>query len=44
MSKAATSDNIGTVHNVVGDYIADEPCAMRRVKVMATLDHPRLVA
>ena len=34
-------DNIGTVHNAVGDYTADEPRYMRRVQVMATLDYPR---
>lgn len=44
MSKAATSDNIGTVHNAVGDYMADEQCTMRRVQLMARLDRPRLVA
>jgi len=37
-------DNIGTVHNAIGDYTADEPRYMRRVQVMATLDYPRLVA
>ena len=37
-------DNIGTVHNAVGDYTADEPRYMRRVQVMAILDYPRLVA
>jgi len=37
-------DNIGTVHNAIGDYIADESRYMRRVQVMATLDYPRLVA
>jgi taurine dioxygenase len=37
-------DNIGTVHNAVGDYTADEPRYMRRVQVMATLDYPLLVA
>jgi taurine dioxygenase len=36
-------DNIGTVHNAVGDYTADEPRYMRRVQVMATLDYPHLV-
>ena len=36
-------DNIGTVHNAVGDYTADEPRYMRRVQVMATLDYTRLV-
>ncbi len=37
-------DNIGTVHNAVGDYTADEPRYMRRVQVMATLDYACLVA
>jgi taurine dioxygenase len=37
-------DNIGTVHNAVADYTADEPRYMRRVQVMATLDYPALVA
>ena len=37
-------DNIGTIHNAVGDYTADEPRYMWRVQVMATLDYPRLVA
>ena len=36
-------DNVGTVHNTVGDYTADELRDMRRVQVMATLDYPRLV-
>lgn len=37
-------DNIGTVHNAVADYRADEPRYMRRVQVMATKDYARLVA
>lgn len=37
-------DNIGTMHNAVADYTADEPRYMRRVQVMATLDYPALVA
>jgi taurine dioxygenase len=37
-------DNIGTVHNAVADYTADEPRTMRRVQVMASLDYPALVA
>src|SRR5262249_31336615 len=37
-------DNIGTVHNAVPDYGADEPRYMRRVQVMATRDYARLVA
>jgi len=37
-------DNIGTVHNAVGDYTAGEPRCSRRVQMMATLDYPRLVA
>lgn len=37
-------DNIGTVHNAVADYTADEPRYMRRVQVMATLDYTALVA
>ena len=37
-------DNIGTVHNAVADYTADEPRFMRRVQVMASLDYPTLVA
>src|SRR5580704_3808049 len=37
-------DNIGTIHNAVGDYTADEPRYMRRVQVMATLDYSRLAA
>ena len=36
-------DNIGTVHNAIGDYTADEPRYMRRVQVMATLDYAMLV-
>jgi taurine dioxygenase len=35
-------DNIGTVHNAVADYRADEPRYMRRVQVMATKDYARL--
>lgn len=37
-------DDIGTAHNAVGDYTADEPRTMRRVQVMETLDYQRLVA
>ena len=37
-------DNIGTVHNAVADYRADEPRYMRRVQVMASKDYARLVA
>ena len=37
-------DNIGTVHNAIGDYMPDEPRYMRRVQVMASLDYPALVA
>ncbi|HET6198505.1 MAG TPA: TauD/TfdA family dioxygenase, partial [Acetobacteraceae bacterium] len=36
-------DNIGTIHNAVGDYTADEPRYMRRVQVMATLDYSTIV-
>jgi taurine dioxygenase len=36
-------DNIGTVHNAIADYTADEPRYMRRVQVMATLDYAGLV-
>jgi taurine dioxygenase len=39
-----TWDNIGTVHNAIGDYTTDEPRYMRRVQVMATLDYPAFVA
>ena len=37
-------DNIGTVHNAVPDYRADEPRYMRRVQVMATKDYQALLA
>ncbi len=37
-------DNIGTVHNAVADYLADEPRYMRRMQVMATLDYAALAA
>jgi taurine dioxygenase len=37
-------DNVGTVHNAVPDYRADEPRYMRRVQVMATKDYARLAA
>lgn len=37
-------DNIGTVHNAVPDYRADEPRYMRRVQVMATRDYAALAA
>jgi alpha-ketoglutarate-dependent taurine dioxygenase len=37
-------DNIGTVHNAVPDYGADEPRYMRRVQVMATKDYAALAA
>ena len=37
-------DNIGTVHNAVPDYRADEPRYMRRVQVMATKDYAQLAA
>ena len=37
-------DNIGTVHNAVADYRADEPRYMRRMQIMATKDYARLAA
>ncbi|MGH7153081.1 MAG: TauD/TfdA dioxygenase family protein [Acetobacteraceae bacterium] len=37
-------DNIGTVHNAVADYTADEPRYMRRLQIMATLDYAAMVA
>jgi taurine dioxygenase len=37
-------DNIGTVHNAVADYRADEPRLMRRIQIMATKDYARLAA
>ncbi len=37
-------DNIGTVHNAVADYLAEEPRMMRRMQVMATLDYAALAA
>ena len=37
-------DNIGTIHNAIGDYTADEPRYMRRIQVMATLDYQRILA
>jgi taurine dioxygenase len=37
-------DNIGTVHNAVGDYRDDEPRYMRRIQVMATIDYQRILA
>jgi taurine dioxygenase len=37
-------DNIGTVHNAVADYSADEPRLMRRIQIMATKDYARLLA
>ena len=37
-------DNIGTVHNAVADYTADEPRYMRRLQVMATLDYASMLA
>jgi taurine dioxygenase len=37
-------DNIGTTHNAVPDYRADEPRYIRRVQVMASKDYARLVA
>ena len=37
-------DNIGTVHNAVADYRADEPRYMRRLQVMATKDYAQLAA
>ncbi len=37
-------DNIGTVHNAIPDYRADEPRYMRRVQVMATKDYACLAA
>lgn len=37
-------DNVGTVHNAIPDYRADEPRYMRRVQVMATRDYASLVA
>jgi taurine dioxygenase len=44
MSRVATWDNIGTVHNAVADYTADEPRYMRRIQVMVSLDYPAMVA
>ena len=44
MPRVQMWDNIGTIHNAVGDYTADEPRYMRRVQVMATLDYARMVA
>ena len=44
MSRVSTWDNIGTVHNAIGDYTADEPRRVRRVRVMATLDYASLAA
>jgi hypothetical protein len=45
MSSVALWDNIGTVHDAVGDCSADEPRYGRRVQeVMAALDYPRRVA
>jgi taurine dioxygenase len=32
-------DNIGTVHNALADYRADEPRYMRRLQIMATKDY-----
>ena len=37
-------DNIGTMHNAIGDYLPDEPRYMRRIQVMATLDYARLLS
>ena len=37
-------DNIGTVHNALADYHADEPRYMRRLQVMATRDYAALMA
>jgi taurine dioxygenase len=37
-------DNVGTVHNAVADYRADEPRYMRRLQVMATKDYARILA
>ena len=37
-------DNIGTIHNAIGDYTADELRYMRRIQAMATLDYVRLLA
>jgi taurine dioxygenase len=37
-------DNIGTVHNALADYRADEPRYMRRLQIMATKDYARLAA
>jgi taurine dioxygenase len=37
-------DNIGTVHNALADYGADEPRYMRRLQIMATKDYTRLAA
>ena len=37
-------DNIGTIHNAIGDYTADAPRYMRRVQVTETLDYGALLA
>jgi hypothetical protein len=44
MSTVAIRDNIGAVHNTVGNSTAAEPRYMQRGQVMATLDYPRRVA
>jgi taurine dioxygenase len=37
-------DNIGTIHNAVADYNADEPRFILRAQVMASLDYAALAA
>ena len=44
MSRIGLWDNIGAMHNAIGNYVANNPCYVRRIQVMATLDDARLVA
>jgi len=43
-SSVLISDNIGTAHDAVADYMPDEPRYMCWAKAMAPLDDPGLVA
>ena len=44
MSRFGLWDNVGAMHNAIGDYVTDDLRYVRRIQVMATLDYARLVA
>jgi hypothetical protein len=44
MPRVLIWNDIGTVHNAIGDHTPDEPRCTLRVQVMATSDHQSLGA